>query len=346
MATIVKTQGGTWKAVIRKTGHPAVIKTWRLKRDAEDWARVTEDAIARGQYVFRPQAGRRMTVNDALDRYFKEIVPDKRPSTQQSDAKRAILIRQRLGQYAMDAVTREVLAGFRDQRLDDGCSNNTVRLDLALLSHLFSIAVKDWGTVPQNPVALIRRPSPGAGRNRRLVGDEEQRLLAACDAYSNPMFAAIVRLALFSAMRHGEIVSLTEGQVNLERRTITLPRTKNQSARTVPLSTAAVKVLVAALANPMRQGSSLIFPGEPGRRNGDHPGQRQPYSINRTWRATVKTAGLADFRFHDLRHEAVSRLVELGLSDQEVAAVSGHKSMQMLRRYTHLRAEDLVTKLG
>jgi len=86
--------------------------------------------------------------------------------------------------------------------------------------------------------------------------------------------------------------------------------------------------------------SSLSLFGEP-RRDGKY----RPYAYTNLWNQAKKKAGLDDFRFHDLRHEAVSRLVEAGLSDQEVAAISGHKSMQMLRRYTHLRAEDLVSKL-
>ena len=86
--------------------------------------------------------------------------------------------------------------------------------------------------------------------------------------------------------------------------------------------------------------SELIFFGEPGR-----DGKRRPYVFNPVWLNIKRSVGLADVRFHDLRHEAVSRFVEAGFSDQEVSAISGHKSMQMLKRYTHLRAEDLVNRL-
>ena len=96
-----------------------------------------------------------------------------------------------------------------------------------------------------------------------------------------------------------------------------------------------------ALANPVRPTDcNLVFFGEPGR-----DGERKPYNFNKIWSGIKRDLGMEDLRFHDLRHEAVSRLVEGGLSDQEVASISGHKSMQMLRRYTHLRAEDLVKKL-
>src|SRR5690606_2977022 len=96
-----------------------------------------------------------------------------------------------------------------------------------------------------------------------------------------------------------------------------------------------------ALDSPTRpEGCDLVFFGEPGR-----DGKRRPYTFTKAWNGIKTSLGLSDLHFHDLRHEAVSRLVEAGFSDQEVSAISGHKSMQMLKRYTHLRAEDLVDRL-
>lgn len=136
-------------------------------------------------------------------------------------------------------------------------------------------------------------------------------------------------------------MSLRTHQVDVRRRIVRLDKTKNGSARTVPLSYRAARVLAKAIAHPVRPGDTdLVFFGEPGR-----DGKRRPYTISKVWADALVRAGIKDLHFHDLRHEAVSLLVEKGLSDQEVAAISGHKSMQMLRRYTHLRAEDLVGKL-
>ncbi|OBS10277.1 tyrosine-type recombinase/integrase [Acidihalobacter prosperus] len=353
MATITKTQSGTWKAMIRRQGWPTTIKTFRLKRDAEDWARTTEDQMVRGLYVQRSH-GERMTLDKALDRYLREVTPTKKSSTAAREAHHALPLREALGRYALAAITPDIVADYRDKRLatispQTGrlLSASTVRLELALLGHLYSTAIREWGLgLTINPVQHIRRPKPSEGRNRRLTGDEERRLLAACDEHSNPMLGAVVRLALHTGMRQGEILSLTADQVDLDRRVVRLSMTKNGSARTVPLSRAAVDVLRDALTCPLRRGSPLVFPGEPkrGQAGRENP-ERGPYVINRVWAHALKRAGIEGLRFHDLRHEAVSRLVERGLSDQEVAAISGHKSMQMLRRYTHLRAEDLVEKL-
>ena len=341
MATLVKTPAGTWKAVIRKRGWPVVFKTFRVKRDAQDWARRTEDEMVRGVFIDRADA-QRMTLQDALKRYQQEVTPTKRAWTAKSEINRARKLTSELGKYSLAAITPDIVAQYRDKRLAEGLKNDTVRLELALLSHLFSTAIKEWRLgLYYNPVANIRKPAPGPGRNRRLVGDEELRLIAACSAYSNPLLGWLVRLAIHTGMRAGELQSLQRGQVDLKRRIVTLAMTKNGSARTIPLTQAAVAVFKLALDNPARPDDcELIFFGEPGRDK-----QRRPYEFHPAWQQVLKDHNITGLRFHDLRHEAVSRLVEAGLGDQEVAAISGHKSMQMLRRYTHLRAEDLVAKL-
>ena len=341
MATISKTPSKTWKAVIRKRGWPATIKTFRTKRDAEDWARRTEDEMVRGVYINRAGADR-LLLKHALDRYLSEVSSTKRESTAYAEQHKAKALRAELGAYSLAAITPDLVAKYRDERLEAGKSASTVGLVFSLLSHLYTIAIKVWRVgLFYNPVANIRKPAPAKGRDRRLTGDEERKLLEACDKHSNPMLGWIARIAIYTGMRAGEIKSLTRRQVNLQKRTVHLSETKNGSARTVPLSQKAEQVFSLALNNPERPfDTDLIFWGEPGR-----DGKRRPYEFRPAWHRTLKQGGIEGLRFHDLRHEAVSRLVEAGLGDQEVAAISGHKSMQMLRRYTHLRAEDLVERL-
>ena len=351
MATIVKTPSGTWKAVIRKAGWPTTVKTFRLKKDAEDWSRRTEDEMVRGLFIKRSPS-ERMTFEAAMKRYLAEVTPTKRPLTQNAERPRAVPLITFFGKYSLAAITTELIAEYRDLRLagrdriEDGKarprSPNTVRLELALIGHLFTVAVKEWGLgLPFNPMMNLRRPAPGPGRNRRLTAEEEARLLAAVNAYSNPMLGWIVRVAIETGMRSSEIATLRCSQVDIDRRIVRLIETKNTLPRTVPLTKAATETFRLALNNPTRpEETDLIFFGEPSK-----DGRRRPYNFNKAWGDIKKNVGVTDFKFHDLRHEAVSRLVEAGLSDQEVASISGHKSMQMLRRYTHLRAEDLVAKL-
>jgi hypothetical protein len=176
MTTVAKTPSGTWKALVRKKGYPAAIKTFRTKRDAEDWARGVEDEMVRGIYIRRNNA-ERLSVADALDRYQREVSPTKKASTQDREKGRFDTLRAFFGVYSLAAVTPELVARFRDARLKEGLASNTMRLDLALLGHLYVTAIREWGIgLTYNPVQLIRKPSPGAARDRRLTTEEESRL--------------------------------------------------------------------------------------------------------------------------------------------------------------------------
>jgi hypothetical protein len=147
MATLIKTPSDTWKAVIRKTGWPTASKTFRTKRDAEDWARRTEDEMVRGVYIRRAPA-ERTTVEAALKRYLREVTPTKRESTRISERKKAQPLLKQLGKYSLAALSADIVAQYRDTRLagdsdENGKlvprSNNTVRLELTLLSYLFTV---------------------------------------------------------------------------------------------------------------------------------------------------------------------------------------------------------------
>lgn len=362
---IVETPSGKWKTVIRKRGWPTTSKTFRLQRDALTWGRRIEDEMDRGVFIDRSHS-ERLTFDKALSRYLSEVVPTKKPATQETDKYCAEPLRAHFGKYSMAAISPDLVADYRDKRLATliqrvdratgkprvlldpltgkprTLSANTVRLELALLSHLFNTGIREWrlGLV-RNPVSGIRKPSPGEGRDRRLRGNEEARLRQALASYSNPMLGWIFDIALETGMRSGEIAGLRIHQVDVHRRVVRLTITKNESARTVPLTRRAAEVFTLALDNATRpEGCDLVFFGEPGR-----DGKRRPYTFAKIWNGIKTSLGLGDLHFHDLRHEAVSRLVEAGFSDQEVSAISGHKSMQMLKRYTHLRAEDLVDRL-
>lgn len=185
-------------------------------------------------------------------------------------------------------------------------------------------------------------PSSGQDRNRHLIGDEENCLLKACDEHNNHFLGWIVRIALYTSMRKSEITLLTREQIKLRKRTIFLPDTKNGSIRTVPLTSKAYLALKEVLNHPIHPiDTNLIFSGEPG-----GAGQRKSYVIYRVCVQALERAEINGFRFHYLRHEATSRFVEANLPDQQVSSITGHKSMQMLKRYTHLKNKKLVKLLN
>ena len=184
--------------------------------------------------------------------------------------------------------------------------------------------------MPENPVKRVRRPPSPKSRNRRLVADEAQRLVEACADARNPFLLPAVILAIETAMRQGELISLNWKHINLKKRTAFLPDTKNGESRGVPLSTTAADILRSL----PRSINDQVFPGVTGE------------AVKRAFIRACRRAHIEDFHFHDLRHEATSRLFEKGLNAIEVASITGHKTLQMLKRYTHLRTEDLVKKLG
>ena len=161
MASIVQTASGNWKAVVRRKNWPTKAKTFRTKKDCVDWARRTEDEIVRGLYIDRTPA-ERMTVSEALERYEAEITPTKKASTQISDLQRSKRLIKAFGQYSLAAITSTLVASYRDKRLKSGKSNNTVRLELALLSHLFTTAIQEWGIgLTINPVLNVKKTQSG-----------------------------------------------------------------------------------------------------------------------------------------------------------------------------------------
>jgi integrase len=186
--------------------------------------------------------------------------------------------------------------------------------------------------LPQNPAKGVRRPVAARGRHRRVTDAELEALLKACRESHAAQLAGVVQFALETGMRLGEILALSWLHVDLANRVATLPLTKNGDARDVPLSTDAVQILQA---QPRHISDSRAF----------WSWQRSD-SFEHAWHRAVRKAGIVDLRFHDLRHEATSRFFERGLDTMEVAAITGHKTLQMLKRYTHLRASDLVRKLG
>ncbi|GAB6068873.1 hypothetical protein JCM13664_21940 [Methylothermus subterraneus] len=228
-------------------------------------------------------------------------------------------------------MTATKIAAYRDARLADGVSGETVRKELALLSKPIKTAMREWGiALPGNPVANVSKPPPSKPRDRRLKEGEEAQLLASLDRCRNRYRRPLVELAIETAMRQGELLSLQWENIDLKRRIAYLPETKNGEARAVPLSSRAVAILQSL----PRSIDGRVFPISQG-------------LVVQAWGHAVKRAGLDDPRFHDLRHKALSRLAERGdLSVLELAQISGHKTLQMLKRYTHLQAEKLARKLG
>ena len=326
MATFRKRGPYQWEARIRKRGYPTTCKTFENKADAEAWAKEVESDMYKNLFVPSKEA-EQYTLGECLDRYIEEHVPRlKHPKREEYRAR--FLQRYPISHRIMATIRSKDIADFRRQREEEGCSGNTIRLDFAMLSKLFNYARSDWGMESlQNPVQLAAKPRPGKARERRLEDGEEKKIL---ESAKSP-FDDIIRFALETAMRREEIARMEWKHVNLRARSVFLPETKNAEARTVPLSPIALEILKTL---PKHEGSELVFGVD-------------KEKITYAMKDIRKETGIEDLRFHDLRHEATSRFFEnTDLDVMEIKAITGHKTLQMLARYTHLRTARLADRLA
>lgn len=330
MATITKTPSDTFKVQIRKAGIPAITKTCKTKTDALKWARLIESEIDRGVFIDRTEADR-TTIGELIDRYILEVTPLKRSA--KSDRQRMLFLKKHFGHFIVSQLQSKHIAAYRDKRLAEGKQGSTVIKEIGSLSHLIDISIKDWSIPLVNNVAtLVRKPKLAKGRDRRLVYNEEIILLQAAKNSKSLLLAPIIILALETGMRLGELLSLDWNNIDLNKQTALLPLTKNGETRRVPLSKKGIETLKNI---PRKINDSRVFWI-----------WARADSFENAWRRMLKQTDIKDLRFHDLRHEACSRFFERGFNIMETAHISGHKTLQQLKRCTHLKAEDLVIKMN
>jgi len=328
-----------FRARVRKKGFPAQTKTFTTKKDAETWILITRSEMERGTFICS-KAAENTTLGEALDRYAKEISADKKGKLQEL---------QRIGKWKQHPLASRSLANlrgvdfaqYRNSRRADGLAANTIRLELAIISHLFTIARKEWGMEGLvNPIGNVRLPSPAPPRERRLEAGEYEILMDRGRKSKSREIIAVVEIAIETAARRSEIVKMRWEHISFakDKETWHIPDPKNRSPRTVPLSPKAVQVL-----------QSL-----PRRIDGWVWSVRREQSITQAFSRLCQTRKkdgtvvehLPGINFHDLRHEATSRLFEMGKFDSmSIATITGHKDLRMLLRYTHLRAENLAAMM-
>ena len=325
MATITK-RGERWRVQIRRRGEKPVSKTFTRKQDAERWARGIEARLDQGEHLLDLTPARQVTLGECLERYEREFTVHKRGRVAEAARIRAWR-RHPLAGRALGSIRQHDLAEWRDAQITAGRSPSHIKNTLVVLSNVFIAAAHDWGIPVSNPARGLRLPKQRPGRERRLEGDEEQRLLAAADRVGEPYLPPLIVLAIETACRLSELLGAR--REHIRGNVLHLPMTKNGRARSVPLSTRALAVLCEL---PIAMDGRIIPLGT----------DRVEY----VWKKACRLAGIADLHFHDLRHEGTSRLVERGLDMLEVSSITGHITTAMLQRYVHLRAAELAKKLG
>lgn len=326
MATIRK-RGERWQVQVRRNGYKAVTRSFLLKTDAERWARQLETDADRCVLTGDPRVLESISVADLIKRYRDTVTVTKRGQRNETIILDAML-RQPFADKTLADASPADFATYRDERLTR-VKATTIRREMSLLRHTFDLARREWGLpLANNPLDGLRRPRMDEPRDRRLMPGELLKLLRGCRKSRVGYLHPVILFAIETGMRRGEIASIRWHDVNLDTRLLHIPITKTGHPRTIPLTRRAVRVLAK---QPSNQPTPFAI---------------TPNGLRQAWKRLVRRVGLDGLHFHDLRHEAVSRFFEMGLSVPEVALISGHRDPRMLFRYTHLRPEDVGRKLS
>ncbi len=327
MPTIRK-RGKAWHVQVRRAGYPPLTKSFTTKTDALAWSREKERSIDRAELP--PNIGdlKRLTIGNLLTRYRHEITPRKRGAVTER-SRLGILLSHRISQTSLNNLSGGIIAQYRDDRLRK-VKPASARRELTILRHVFEVARRDWDIpIRENPFVRVRMPPDSPARERRLVGDEEAKLFAAIGPRAAWYLRPFLILLIETGMRRGELLSIRWQDIDFTRRTVQILKTKNGYSRRIPLTPTALETLKAILRDSNQE---RVFPINAG-------------AVRLAWVRLCRKAGLIDLRMHDLRHEAVSRFFEYGLSIPEVTLISGHRDPRMLNRYTHLKPELVAAKL-
>ena len=329
MATF-RNRHGKWQARVTRKGLTPVSRSFLTLQDAERWARQIETDMDKGAYTSAVLA-ERTTFREVIERYMREVTPSMLSEQEDLIRLRAICRRPLCG-LNMLALTPSKIAEYRDERLKEVSAGTVIR-ELCYFSSIINHARREWGINVTNPVALVRKPPSPKGRSRTLNDAEKSRLLSELVATRanrrSTWMKPLVEFALESAMRRGEMIALLWVNVDLNKRVAFLPTSKNGESRLVPLSTNAIQILK-ELPHSI---DGRVFP-----LNG--------FTVAAAFMKATKRSNIPDFHFHDLRHTAITNMAEKLPNVLELSAVTGHKTLSMLKRYTHFKPEDLAKKLG
>ena len=334
MANIEKRTGQdgkiSYRVKIRLKGFPTQNTTFDQLTDARKWAQQTESAIRDGRH-FKTNESKRHTLAEAIERYISDVMPTK-PKNTVAQVGQLKWWKGHLGDYSLADITPALIAQYRDILAKSPSprgkthSPATVNRYLAVLSHLFTMMIKEWGWIDDNPLRKVTKPKEPRGRVRFLSNEERVRFLEECKKSESQYLYAAVVLALSTGGRRMEILGLTWKDIDFDRGVITLHETKNGERRVLPLTGHALE-LIQQLTKVRHVKCNLVFPGKD---------LKKPVDLRTPFENALKRAEISDFRWHDLRHSCASYLAMNHASLAEIAEILGHKTLQMVKRYAHL----------
>ncbi|PPC99510.1 MAG: hypothetical protein CTY35_03880 [Methylotenera sp.] len=339
MATIRKRGSYQWEAQIRRKGFPKLSKTFELKVDAEDWARDIERDMRRSLFIDRRES-ETTTLLKMLEKYEEEVTPLKKSKVREL-SRIARWKQHKLASYSLAAIKPKDIATFRDERRKLKLAENTIRLDIALISSVFEYCKKDWGIEVENPCRKIKLPSGSKKRERRVSEEEELALLEYLPkAMPRTKYASeIISLTLETGMRQSELLGIEWDNINFKQKHIHLSDSKSGDPRDVPLSPTALKILK-NLPRPIKNEKIFKVTQDALIR-----GFIRACKMAVSSQVKTKQGFMHNLKFHDLRHESATRWAA-HLEAHELCKMFGWKTMQMALRYYHPTALSLANKLA
>jgi integrase len=342
MATIRKRkdQEGVmrFQVIVRLKGHDAQYASFVRLTDAKKWAQDTESDIRNGRY-FKTTESRKHTLGQMIDKYIREVLPTKKEKCIGIQTTQLLWWKNQIGVKLLSDISPALIGELRDKLLKEPTkwgkqrSNATTVRYMSALSHVFSVCVREWGWIEDNPVRKVKKPTEPRGRVRFLSDEERVRLLNACKASSNEFLYPIVVVALATGMRLSEVSNMRYESIDFDKGRISLDDQKNGERSIVPLVGFALQVVLEHK-NKNRKDIGLLFPSK------ENP--NKPMDIRFPWNQALKSSQIKDFTFHSLRHSAASYLARNGCSLIEVQKILRHKSISQTVRYSHL-CEDHIS---
>ena len=340
---------------IRIKGFPPQTQSFDNKTIAKQWAQRVETELREGRYMPYAVAQRR-TVQEMLESYRDRVLTPLKPKRIRDQGQQLQWWIDKIGRYSLADITPAIIGKHRDELLATrfGTKNPkllapaTVVRYLAVLSHAFSVAVKEWEWLPESPMAKVKKPKVANGRVRYLSTEELANLRAAVALSENKYLAVVVDVAVATGMRYSEIMTLRWQDVLLDEQglcgLVVLEETKNGERRGVPLTGREQSALDTLRKSHMEANKGkvnselLLFPSA--------TKKDKPVELRKSWETALKRAKIENFRFHDLRHTTASYLAMDGATGPEIAEVLGHKDLQMVKRYAHLSKAHITGVLS
>jgi len=336
MATIRKREGKkgiSYQVQVRLKGGGLETASFKSLTKAKLWAQSIEASIREGRH-FTSSESKKHTLNDLIERFLNN--PGLKSKTSLQYTSQLQWWSEQLGTLTLSEITPDKIATKRDKLLSKGYKTSSANRYVAALSSACAMASREFGWIQTNPCSKIRKLSEPRGRTRYLSDEERGLLIEACEKSGVKELFIIVVLALNTGARKNELRWLRRSDVDLQQGTLMFQDTKNDMIRSIPVVGRGLDIL-REWGKLRRLDTDLVFPGK---------NPENPVLFEKSWRNALKSAGIEDFRFHDLRHSAASYLAMNGVPIRTIAEILGHKTLGMVQRYSHLNPEHLRSEIS